>query len=103
MADFLKVAQLSKIPDGEMIMVELEEEEICLAKVGGQVYAIGNKCSHRGGPLSDGQINGEIVTCPWHGGEFNLKTGEVLSPPANQTQPCYQVQVDGDDIKIAKS
>lgn len=102
MADFVKVARISSIPTGEATIVDLEGEEVCVANVEGRIYAIGNGCSHRGGPLGDGQIDGEIVTCPWHGGEFNLKTGEALSPPASLPQPTYQVQLDGDDIKIAR-
>ena len=102
MADFVKVAQISSIPVGETAVVDFEGEEVCVANVEGQIYAIGNGCSHRGGPLGDGQIDGEIVTCPWHGAEFNLKSGEALSPPASLPQPTYQVQLDGDDIKIAR-
>ena len=102
MADFVKVAQIGNIPTGEATIVEVEGEEVCIANVGGKIYAIGNTCSHRGGPLGDGQIEGEIVTCPWHGADFNLRTGEALSPPASLPQPTYQIQLDGDEIKIAK-
>ena len=102
MADFVKVAQLSQLPQGEMTIVDLEGEEVVVANVDGKVLAFGNSCTHKGGPLGEGTLEGDVVTCPWHGGEFSAKSGEVLGPPPAQPVSTYQVELDGDDIKIAK-
>lgn len=102
MPEFVKVAQLSDVPQGEMKVVELGGEPVVLANVDGQIFAFGNTCPHRGGPLGEGELNFDVVVCPWHGSEFNVKTGAVLSGPAHEAIPTYQVQVEGDDIKIAK-
>jgi nitrite reductase/ring-hydroxylating ferredoxin subunit len=63
-------------------------------------YAIGDTCTHRGGPLSEGDVQGARVTCPWHGADFDLKTGAALGPPARKGVPSYKVVVEGDDIKV---
>ena len=102
MADFVRVASVNDVPTGEMLVVEVEGDEIALANVDGQIYAIGNECTHRGGPLGEGILEDGIVECPWHQGRFDVKTGEVVdAPPANPVG-SYQVQVEGDDIKVAK-
>ncbi|MBI1885880.1 MAG: non-heme iron oxygenase ferredoxin subunit [Chloroflexi bacterium] len=102
MADFVKVATVDEIPPGEMKVVELGGEEIAVANVDGQFFAFGNSCPHRGGPLGEGLLVGEAVECPWHGSQFSVKTGEVVTPPANEGVPTFEVQVEGSDVKVAK-
>ncbi len=102
MAEFVRVAGLSEVPQGEMKIVEVEGKPVVLANVDGEIYAFGGTCTHKGGPLGEGELAGDAVICPWHGGEFNVKTGEVLGPPPSRPIPTYQVQVEGDDINIAK-
>jgi nitrite reductase/ring-hydroxylating ferredoxin subunit len=74
--------------------------KVALFNVEGTYYAIGDTCTHRGGPLSEGDVQGTKVTCPWHGAHFDLKTGAVLGPPAQKGVPSYKVTVEGDDIKV---
>ena len=81
-------------------MVEVNGTEIALFNLQGNFYAINNTCPHRGGPLSEGEIEGEQVTCPWHGAIFNIKSGEVLGPPAPKGVARYNVRVAGMDIEI---
>lgn len=100
MKEFVKVAKVSDLPDGEMMAVEVEGEQVLLANVGGQFYAIGEICPHAGAPLSEGFLEGESVECPWHASRFNLRTGEVEAPPAEEGVPTYAVRVEGDDILI---
>ena len=102
MAEFVRVAGRGDVPAGEMLIVEIEGEEIVLANVDGQIYAFGNGCTHRGGPLGEGLLEGDEVECPFHQGRFNVKTGEAVQEPPTEPIPTYQVQVDGDDIKVAK-
>jgi nitrite reductase/ring-hydroxylating ferredoxin subunit len=100
MAEFVKVASASAIPPGEILIVELGDKEIAVANVDGSFVAFQNACSHRGGPLGEGILTGEVVECPFHAGTFNVRTGEALSAPAEDPIETYAVQVDGDDVKI---
>ena len=102
MAEFVRVAGRGDVPAGEMLIVEVEGEEVVLANVDGEIYAFGNGCTHRGGPLGEGLLEGDEVECPFHQGRFNVKTGEAVQEPPTEPVPTYQVQMDGDDIKVAK-
>lgn len=102
MPDFVRVASASDLPAGEMLIVQVDGNEVALGSVDGQIYAFGNECTHRGGPLGEGILEGDTVECPWHQGRFNIKTGEVLDAPPSDPVPTYQVRVEGDDIKVAK-
>ena len=102
MAEFVRVAGRGDVPAGEMLIVEVGGEEIVLANVDGQIYAFSNGCTHRGGPLGEGLLEGDEVECPFHQGRFNVKTGEAVQPPPTEPITTYEVQVEGDDIKIAK-
>ena len=102
MAEFVRVAGRGDVPAGEMLIVEIEGEEIVLANVDGQIYAFGNGCTHRGGPLGEGLLEDDEVECPFHQGRFNVKTGEAVQEPPTEPIPTYRVQVDGDDIKVTK-
>ncbi len=98
--DLLKVAEAKSIPPGTAIAVEAGGQKIAVFNVEGTFYAIGDTCTHRGGPLSEGDVEGTRVTCPWHGAEFDLKTGNVLREPATRGVPSYKVVVEGEDIKL---
>ena len=102
MPEFKTVAKVDELQPGELKQIELEDgTQICLANVGGTHYAIGGECTHMGGPLGEGELDGKIVTCPWHSGEFDVTTGEVLGPPPEENEPVYEVRVDGDDVQVA--
>jgi len=75
---FEKAAKLSEIPSGSIKEVQVGGQAIALANVGGTLYAINNTCLHRGGPLGEGQLEGSVVTCPWHGWQFNVATGKAV-------------------------
>ena len=57
-------------------------------------------CTHRGGPLSEGEVEGHVVTCPWHGAKFDITSGEVLGPPAPAGVASYPTRVNGSDIEV---
>jgi nitrite reductase/ring-hydroxylating ferredoxin subunit len=88
--DFVKVAETKDILASQMIAVEVNDEKICLANVTGRYYALGNVCTHMGGPLAEGKLEEYIVQCPWHGSKFDIRSGEVVRPPAIQVcnVPC---------------
>jgi nitrite reductase/ring-hydroxylating ferredoxin subunit len=100
MSEYIKVAKTSEISPGTAIYVEVQNNQIALFNLDGNFYAIGNTCTHRGGPLAEGFIAGDEVTCPWHGSIFKITTGEVVGPPASQNVPKYNLRVQGDDIEI---
>ena len=97
------MASTGDIPPGEMIVVEVEGEEVAIANIGGEFYAFSNECTHRGGPLGEGILTGDIVECPFHAGQFNVRTGEVVAQPPTETVQTYPVRVDGDYLSVAVS
>lgn len=100
MAEFVKVAKRSEIEPGQARLVEAQGKQIALFNVGGQFCALDNNCTHRGGPLADGELSGYEVTCPLHGARFDVRTGEVLGPPAEEAVACYSVRVSGEDVEV---
>jgi len=100
MAELTKVATVAEVPPGKTKMVESGGKKIALFNIGGTYYAIDDTCPHRGGPLSQGPVEGETVTCPWHGSKFDIKTGAVLAPPAVKGVASYRVRVSGSDIEV---
>ncbi len=101
MTDFVKVAELHDLHDGELMAVEVDGEPVCLAKVDGNVYAFSGTCTHIGGPLDEGELEGEVLTCPWHRAQYNIRTGKVLRGPARQDIPVYPVRLEGDAILVS--
>ena len=99
-AGFVKVAQVSEIRPGEMISVEVDNEQVLLANVNGNIHAVDDICSHAYASLSEGDLNGEQVECPLHGGTFSVTSGQALVPPADEPVRVYEVQIEGDDILV---
>ena len=99
-AGFVKVAQLDDLSPGEMMMVEVGDDRILLANVEGNVHAIEDICSHAYASLSEGDLNGDEVECPFHGSAFNLITGEAMTPPADESVKVYELRIEGQDILL---
>ena len=102
MSEYVKVASVSDLAPGEMTLVEVGGELICLANVDGTFYAIGDECTHAAGALSDGELEGYVVTCPMHFGQFDIRTGKVVQRPPREDATTYEVKVEGQDVLIAK-
>lgn len=102
MAEFQTVAKASEIAPGEMKLIDLGGEGVVVANVGGDFFAFGNKCTHVGGPLAEGELDGDTVICPWHATIFDVKSGEPMGGPGEDAVPTYEVRLVGDDIQIAK-
>src|SRR5262249_51603704 len=94
------VAGREGLQEGSLLKVELHGRPIVLSMVNGKVYAIDAICSHEGGPLEDGTLDGYEVECPWHGSKFDVRTGEVTNPPAETPQLAYEVKVEDDKILV---
>ena len=100
MPEFIKVETISDLKPGEKMRVSYEGEDVGLINVEGEIFAISDICTHDGGPLMDGELDGCEIECPRHGARFNVKTGEE-SPPAFEPVPLYDVRIEGDAILIA--
>jgi nitrite reductase/ring-hydroxylating ferredoxin subunit len=100
MTEFVKVAMTNEIEPGQARLVDVKGKKIALFNVEGQFFAIDNTCTHRGGPLAEGEISGHEVTCPWHHGRFDVRTGEVVGPPPQRAVTRYGVRVTGTDIEL---
>jgi 3-phenylpropionate/trans-cinnamate dioxygenase ferredoxin component len=98
---FVKVARLADIPPGGLLRVELGGELVCLANTGGHIYAVSDDCPHIGGALSDGELEGCVLTCPIHLAQFDVRSGRVLRGPAREDVPTHAVRVEGNDIYLA--
>ena len=99
MSDFISVAKVADVPAGEGRAVQADGTEVALFTVDGDFYAIDNTCIHRGGPLGDGMCSGATVTCPWHGWQYDVKTGECLNAPGESVDR-YEVRVEGEDVQV---
>jgi len=100
MADYMKVAKTTEIEPGQARLVDVNGRSIALFNVDGQFFALDNTCTHKGGPLAEGEISGHEVTCPWHGAMFDVRTGEVVGPPAQRAVLRYDVRVTGTDVEV---
>ena len=97
---FVKVADLGELSPGEMKYVEVGDNQVLLANVAGTFYACDNVCTHAFAPLAEGALDGEQVECPLHGSVFNVITGEVIGPPADESLSVFQVRIEGQDILV---
>lgn len=99
---FVEVGDADGMEDGDMRQVRVERKKVLLCRVGGRYYAIGGVCTHEDGMLADGELDGEVVTCPIHFGEFNVRTGEAVAPPCEVAEPVYDVKVEDGKVKVAR-
>ena len=100
MAGFVKVATMSDLAPGQSKKVEIAGKTVAVFNIGGSYHAMDDTCTHRGGPLSEGQVEGNVVTCPWHGAKFNVTSGEVVGPPARAGVSSYRCRVNGSDVEV---
>ncbi|MDD5648786.1 MAG: Rieske 2Fe-2S domain-containing protein [Dehalococcoidia bacterium] len=104
---FVEVARTTDIPDGEMRSFSIEGKPILISCFEGKYYAIGGRCTHMGGELAKGKLDGKIVSCPRHGARFDVTTGECISGPKigmiklkTNNVPAYEVKVEDNSIKV---
>lgn len=96
---FVCAAKVSEIEPGTIREVKLGATAIAIANVGGSFYAINGTCLHRGGPLGEGTLEGKVVTCPWHGWQFDVTTGKAAMNP-NAGVACYPTEVRGEEVFV---
>jgi nitrite reductase/ring-hydroxylating ferredoxin subunit len=100
MGEFVTVARVDDIPPGSVESVRAGDEDIALAHVDGDFYATQAKCLHLEGPLGDGVLEGTVLTCPWHGWQYDCRTGENEFDHAIQLR-TYEVRVEDGEVKVA--
>jgi nitrite reductase (NADH) small subunit len=96
---FARAAKTTEIAPGTIKEFQVEGKPVAVANVDGKFYAINNTCLHRGGPLGQGPLEGKIVTCPWHGWEYDVTTGKISQNPAVGVN-SYPIEIRGDEIFI---
>jgi nitrite reductase/ring-hydroxylating ferredoxin subunit len=96
---FVRAAGKDEVKTGTICEIQVGGKAIALANVSGKFCAISSICAHQGGPLGEGELEGQVVTCPWHGWQFDVTTGKVAQS-TNMGVDTYQVEVRGDDIYV---
>jgi metal-sulfur cluster biosynthetic enzyme/nitrite reductase/ring-hydroxylating ferredoxin subunit len=100
MADFVRVADVTEIPDPGKTLVEVAGEMVALFHVEGRYYALDDVCTHDGGPLADGELRDHKIACPRHGAKFDIRTGAALTMPAVRATRAHDVKVEGDGVWV---
>lgn len=98
--EFVTVLPDAELPEGEMKRVDAGGVPVLLVRREGNVCALAHTCSHAGGPLSEGKLEGDVVQCPWHGSRFNVRDGSVVDGPATFPQPCFEARVREGQIEV---
>ena len=99
MSTFSKACAVSDVAPGTAKLVAVDGKEIALFNVDGTFYALDNECPHRGGPLGEGDLEGCIVTCPWHAWQYDVRSGESITDDLKVAR--YDVKVEGGDVLVA--
>jgi nitrite reductase/ring-hydroxylating ferredoxin subunit len=99
MPKYIKVAKVNEMPPGTAREFHANGKVIALFNVDGKLYATDSTCLHHGGPLGQGPLEGEVVTCPWHGWQYNVTTGEAVFNKEIKVD-TFEVKVEGDDIVV---
>jgi nitrite reductase/ring-hydroxylating ferredoxin subunit/metal-sulfur cluster biosynthetic enzyme len=97
---WVKVATVGEIPKGGLKEARLDDRSLAIFHLEGGFYAIEDVCTHDGGPLAEGILEGDVIECPRHGARFDLKTGAVLSLPAVTPVPTFAVRIEGEDVLV---
>ena len=100
MSELIKVAETKDVPAGKAIAVDVQGVNVAIFNIDGSYHAVDDTCTHKGGPLSEGELEGTVVTCPWHGATFDLCTGNHLGPPAPAGVTRREVKIEGGDVMV---
>jgi len=107
--EYVKVAHTTELPENKMMIIVVDGREVLLSNVEGSYYAIANKCTHLGGSLGKGTLEGSLVACPKHGAKFDVKTGQAVAEAKIgfmkmkvKDEESYLVKVEGTDILVAR-
>lgn len=94
-----RAAKMDEIPLGQIREFTVNGRAIAVANIDGKFFAINGICLHQGGSLGEGQLDGTVVTCPWHGWQYDVTTGKLAQQPSGGV-PCYSVELRGDEVFV---
>lgn len=97
---WITIAKTDALKPGQYKSFQVEGELIAVFNLNGRYYAIGDVCTHDGGILTGGSVEGKVITCPRHGAQFDITSGEVLRMPAFAPVPTYEVRTEGNDLQL---
>jgi 3-phenylpropionate/trans-cinnamate dioxygenase ferredoxin subunit len=98
--EFVPVATTSEVGPGQRLLLNVGDLSLAVFNIAGKYFAIADVCSHDAGPVGEGELEGEVIECPRHGGRFDLGTGKAIQLPAVEDIPAYPVRVEGDQILV---
>ena len=99
-AEWVKVAKVGDLAEGQAKVFEVEGQRVAICRVGGAYFAIQDLCTHDDGPLGEGELVGDLIECPRHGARFNVKSGQPVTLPAVVPVKTFPVKVTGNDIYV---
>ncbi len=100
MSEWTTVPDAHKLPDGQCVVIDLDDAQIAVYRIEGQYYAIEDVCTHDGGELASGKVQNCEVICPRHGARFCIKTGAALSPPAYEPVHCFPLRIENGTVQV---
>jgi len=96
---YVRAARKDDIPAGKIYEFQVGGQAIAIANIAGKFHAINSVCAQEGGPLGEGELDGTVVTCPWHAWQYDVTTGKVVQNAAIGVD-CYPVEIRGDDVFV---
>lgn len=100
MSDWVNVATESELADGQRRVVDVDDVMVAVFNYGGEYYAIEDVCTHDGGELASGELEGDEIICPRHGARFCIRNGRALTAPAYEDVHCFPVRVDNGTVQV---
>lgn len=98
--DYVAIGAEAEIPNGERLILEIDDTNLVVFNIAGKLFAIGDICSHDDGPIAEGEVEGYEVDCPRHGGRFDIRNGKPTLTPAVVDIPAYPVRIKGGQIEV---
>jgi 3-phenylpropionate/trans-cinnamate dioxygenase ferredoxin subunit len=98
--DYIAVAEAAEVGNGDRLFIQIDNLDLVVFHIAGEYFAIGDVCSHDGGPVGEGEVSGSEVACPRHGARFDLRTGKALSLPAIVDIPAYPVRIVDGQLEV---
>jgi nitrite reductase (NADH) small subunit len=96
---FERAAKTIEVPSGQIREFSIGGKSVAIANVNGKFFAINSVCLHHGGPLGEGSLEGTVVTCPWHGWQYDVTTGKLVQQPSDGVR-CYAIELRGDEVYV---
>ncbi len=101
--DFVTVGRVGDLEPGQVRRVEVDGKPVALCNLEGEYYALGDVCTHEQASLSEGEVWEDVLTCPKHGAEFDIRTGVARTLPAVKPEPTFEVRVQGEEIQVRRT